>query len=480
METSHTWESECLPGLEVRNSAGGDIGLCTLWTPVSRFSPHLDLPRINIIGPLRTRTGLGWLLRGLYLTPAIRNLVICGSDLSMTGDALLSLWEEGITEDNTLPRLGWRLHPEMDREAVDVLRAYVKVHDWRAKSLEEVAREINDIPHLPQEMAPRSFPPVVTPEQNTFPSRKTSFPIFSEDVGDGWLQLLNLTMRCGIVKQTREGNRLAEVLNVMVTIDLTGEEETLPPCFDFGSEELESYYRYFVSPSPPEDVYYTYGQRLQDWTWSHHEANRMERVNQLERTIDRLKRFGDTETGGTMVLLGPTDLDGLDHAPGVVSVTFNIVDGRLYGTYFIQSDDIYNAWPLNALSLVRLQREVSRRTGVPVDSATFISQSAHVYDRDWGKAWAKLDEWFKRPLPLQPDCSGLFFFGVQDDMARALLVSPEADMVLWEHESSDPEELVRYIVDTMPWLAAQHIRYLGQEAARLGRALSEGVDYEQG
>ena len=84
METSHTWESECLPKLEVRNSATGDIGLCTLWTPVSRISPHLNLPRINIIGPLRTKTGLGWLLRGLYLSPAIRNLVVCGNDLSMT------------------------------------------------------------------------------------------------------------------------------------------------------------------------------------------------------------------------------------------------------------------------------------------------------------------------------------------------------------------------------------------------------------
>lgn len=313
----------------------------------------------------------------------------------------------------------------------------------------------------------------------TFPSRKTTFPILAEEVGDGWLQLLNLIMHCGTVKGTRKGDRLTEVLNAVVTIKLTSDEGTIPPCFDFGTEELEVYYRHFSSLSRPEEVDYTYGERLQNWSWFNQETNRMEQVNQLERTIDRLQRSHDTKRG-TMVLLGPTDLDRLDDAPCVVLVTFNIVDERLYGTYVIRSDDIYNAWPFTALSLTRLQREVSERIGIPIDSATFISHSAHIYERDWGKALAKLDKWFKRPLPLQADPSGLFFFGVENGIARALFVNHEADKVLWEGESSDPEELIRYIVDTMPWLTAQHIRYLGEEGAKLTRALKEGIPYEQG
>ena len=32
------------------------------------------------------------------------------------------------------------------------------------------------------------------------------------ELGDGWLQLLNLTLRCGTLKGTSEGDRLAEVL----------------------------------------------------------------------------------------------------------------------------------------------------------------------------------------------------------------------------------------------------------------------------
>jgi thymidylate synthase len=397
----------------------------------------------------------------------------------MTGDALLALWEEGLTKDNTLPKLGWKFHPGMDRESVDLLRKYVKVWDWRTRSPEEVGRDMNDIPYLTREMEPRSFPPVVIPEQTTFPSRKTTFPIFAEEVGDGWLQLLNLIMHCGTVKGTGKGDRLAEILNAVVTVKLAGGEGTLPLCFDFGIEEFEAYYRHFMSSSCPKDVNYTCGERLQNRSWSSQETNGMEQINQLERTIDRLQRFHHTKRG-TMVLLGPTDLDRLDDAPCIVSVNFNIVDERLYGTYVIRTDDIYNAWPFNALSLIRLQREVSKRLGIPVDSATFVSHSAYIYEGDWGKAWAQLDKWFKRPLPLQADPSGLFFFGLQNGVIRALLISPEVDKVLWEGEFSNPEALARYIVDTMPWLTAQHTRYIGEEAVRLSRALREGVPYEQG
>jgi thymidylate synthase len=322
--------------------------------------------------------------------------------------------------------------------------------------------------------------PVAILQQTAFPLRKTSFLLSAEYVGDGWLQLLNLIVRCGTVKDPRNGDRLTEVLNAVVTVKLSSEEGKLPPFFDFGADEFEAYYRHFISSSRPEDVNYTYGARLQNWSWFSQEADRTEQANQLERTIDRLQRSQDS----TMVLLGPTDLDRLDDAPCVVLITFNIVDEQLCGSYVIRSDDIYNAWPLNALSLTRLQREVSKRIGIPVNSATFISQSAHIYERDWDKAWAKLDKWFerRRPLPYQADSSGMFIFSPEpeNDRARALLLSPEADSVLWEGASPDPDHLANYIVDTMPWLLARHILYVGKEAAKLTRALREGAPYEQG
>jgi thymidylate synthase len=473
------WESQCLPKLDVRNSATGDIGVCTLWTLPNRLGPHLDLPRISIVGPLRTRTGLGWLLRGLYLHPAIRNLVLCGEDLSLTGDALLALWEEGVGDDDTLPRAGGKLYPAMEREAVDLIRQYVKLWDWRGKSPEEIGRSIGDIPSMSREMEPRSFAPVDTPERIAFPSRKTTFPLFAKELGDGWLQLLNLVLRCGTVKGTSEGDGLAEVLNTVVTVELSNQEEALPPFFDLTSDEFEACHRRFTSPSGSEDAGYTYAERLQGWPWSGLEAGGSEPISQLERTIERLQRSHETRSG-TLVLLGPADLGGRDDAPTIVSVTFNVVDERLYGTSVLRSEDVCSAWPFDALSLVRLQREVAARIGVPVASATFVMHSAHIYERDWDRAGKTLDRWFERPLPLQSDPSGLFLFGLEEGRARAMLINHEADAVLWEGEFSSPEDLSWYIVDFMPWLSPQHIRYIGQECANLRRALQEGEDYVQG
>jgi thymidylate synthase len=317
------------------------------------------------------------------------------------------------------------------------------------------------------------------PEQKTFPSRKTTFPLFAEDVGDGWLQLLNLIMHCGTVKGTRKGERLAEILNSVVTVKLAEEEGPPIPCFDCSADEFEAHYQHFSSPSCPEGIDYTCGERLQRWSCFGRETNTLEQVNQLERTIARLEESRDTKRA-TMVVLGPTDLEELDNAPCIISANFNIVDERLFGTYVLRSDDVYSIWPYSALSLIRLQRQVSARLAVPVDSATFISHSAHIYERDWDNAWAKLDKWFKRPLPLKTDPSGLFFFGIDKGRVRAMLINPEVDKVLWEGEFDSPEDLAWYIVDTMPWLAPQHIRYIGQESARLDQALRDNIPYEQG
>jgi hypothetical protein len=103
-------------------------------------------------------------------------------------------------------------------------------------------------------------------EYTTFPSRKTTFPLFAEEVGGGWLQLLNLVMHCGTVKGAGKGGRLTEILNAIVTVKLTS-DEVLPPCFDIGINEFEAYYRRSFSLPSPKGVDYTCGGRLRDWSW---------------------------------------------------------------------------------------------------------------------------------------------------------------------------------------------------------------------
>ncbi len=69
-------------------------------------------------------------------------------------------------------------------------------------------------------------------------------------MGDSWLQLLNLVLKIGIEKGTADGQRVAEALNAVVTIETPQLEdgkpeekrEVFPGFFDFNHEDFERRY----------------------------------------------------------------------------------------------------------------------------------------------------------------------------------------------------------------------------------------------
>ena len=301
------------------------------------------------------------------------------------------------------------------------------------------------------------------PERAIFLSRKTTFPIFSSDVGDSWLQLLNLVLKIGTNKQTANGERIAEALNAVVTIETPvledGEAEVpqFPDYLDFNEDDFRR-----LDSS-------VYSECLRDSAG----------IDQLEAVCDRLKKSHDTRSG-TMVFLEPNDVATSEVTSDLISATFNIIDEKLFGSFVLRSIDVYTDWPIEAMVLVDLQRTIAARLGLEVGSFTFILHSAHLYDRDWDRSQRVLKESFIRPLPLHVDPSGVFLFGNDNGSARAMLLNHDASNIMWEDAFSDPEDLSWYIVDVMPWLLPQHIRYVGQECASLMRAMREKECYDQG
>ena len=83
-------------------------------------------------------------------------------------------------------------------------------------------------------------------------------------------------------------------------------------------------------------------------------------------------------------------------------------------------------------------------------------------------------------LPLQVDHSGIFLFGNDGGEARAMLLDHDAGTIYWEEAFSSAEQLSWYIVDAMPWLLPQHIRYVGQECSTLMHAMRAKECYLQG
>lgn len=424
----HTWQSHHLPRLDAPNLENGDVAVCG---PQGRGASVLSAPeRVAFVAPLASRSDLEWLLRGLQLHPGIRHVVLSGEDEKGVAESLLALWKEGLDDDGRIAGARGRLADDLDAAAVDALRDNVQISDWRGRDPVEVCEAIADLPHLPRELPPRELPGVEIPERKVFLSRKTTFPIYSNGVADSWLQLLNLVMRIGVDRQAEAG-RFAQALNAVVTIGLPVIAEDLevegweePAEFadflDFNRGDFERYYGRVEAASLPEAI------------------------------------------------------------PELVSTHRDEVDGELLGSYVLRSSDVYTDWPLQAMALCRLHREAARARGLEAGAVTFVIHSARLLEGDWSRAERILSESFKRPLPLQVDHSGIFLFGNDKGRARAMLLDHGAGDIYWEDAFDTCEELSWYIVDVMPWLLPQHIRYVGQECSTLKRAIQEGQCYEQG
>jgi hypothetical protein len=424
----HTWQSHQLPKLDAPNLENGDVAVCGL--PRGDASALRGPERVAFVGPLASRSDLEWLLRGLQLHPGIRHVVLSGEDENGVAESLLALWKEGLDDDGRMAGARGRLADDLDAATIDVLRGSVQITDWRGRAPVEIREGIADLAQLPRELEPRDVAGVEIPERKVFLSRKTTFPIYSNSVADSWLQLLNLVMRIGIDKEA-ENERFAQALNVVVTIGLPVIAEDLevegwdePAEFadflDFSRGDFERYYGRVTTASLSESI------------------------------------------------------------PELVSTRHDEVDGELFGSYVLRSTDIYTDWPLQAMALSCLHREAAKVQGLEAGAVTFVIHSARLLDGDWSRAERILSESFKRPLPLQVDHSGIFLFGNDKGRARAMLLDHDAGDIYWEDAFDTCEELSWYIVDAMPWLLPQHIRYVGQECSTLKRAIQEGECYEQG
>lgn len=442
------------PDPQCSHRGQGDLALCSTFVATPPIPPAAGGGRVGFTSLLASRSDLEELLRALHRHPVVRTLVLCGDDAAPAGETLLALWRDGLDADGRLPGSRGALSPELDAAAVEALRRSVRIEDWRGKAPAEVARDMAGLPAPSQDREARDLVAPPPRERTVFLSRRTTFPLYSTGVGDAWLQLLNLVLRAGPERRTADGARIAEALNAVVTIDPADTEEEFPACFEFNAADFARYYRRF-------------------------EAHLSDPAAGIEALCAQLGETGVADCDLAGVAGRESALES-HRVPGLLSTTFNVVDGKLFATFMLRGLDVHTDWPLQAAALVRVQRQVAERIGRAPGTSVFVVQSARLDDRDWNRAWTALAEHFKRPLPLQVDPAGIFLFGNDGGQARAMLLDHDAGTIFWEEAFSDPEDLSWYIVDVMPWLLPQHVRYVGQECASLMRAIRDGECYVQG
>ncbi|HLC88902.1 MAG TPA: hypothetical protein VJG49_02605, partial [Candidatus Nanoarchaeia archaeon] len=210
------------------------VGILTLFTQKELISQHLHQDNYALIGQLYNPSqGISILLRNCLANKNLRYLIICGQDLSGSGEALLrlsrdgveELWENDPVQGNHVQGCLIRnlaekriIEKEIPLEAVELFRKNVQVLDYRhLKDFSQLNAIITSLIPLPSYGEPELFPEAEL-NVTTFSADPSLFQVKGRTVGDAWLKILDTVMRFGIVKKSEYAEDQKEVLNLAAVI----------------------------------------------------------------------------------------------------------------------------------------------------------------------------------------------------------------------------------------------------------------------
>lgn len=355
------------------------IGLVTLWTERKQVAAAVDLGQVAVVGQLYSHNrGISALLRNLLANPVITDLIVCGADKSGSGRALEQFFAAGVDQNHQIIGVaGGQLEPEIPLAALEQIRQNVRLTSWRNElDLTKVQTKVNELSRVNPPWAPvQIYPDHITTSPETLPSEKSNFVIRGKRVVDVWPQVLATVMDFGAVKRSQHTDDQREVVNLIVETNEDPTKPAVPAWLGFDQSELESYYPQVLTSDPVPGVNYSYGQRLMNHAG----------VDQIEGIINQLKSAPFTRRAVGVTWDVKQDHNN-EHAPCLDLVQALINGEKLYLTAYFRSNDMYEAWPRNALALRQLQARIAREVGVELGPLTTISSSAHIYAPKWDLA----------------------------------------------------------------------------------------------
>jgi thymidylate synthase len=461
--------------LEKHRLTAGDLGapvaLCALWKDLSKVP--LDDPaqaRLALVGNLYTPRGVSMLLRGLWRLPTVRHVVIWGPDTQRTGEALLRLWADGVSDGHLVNGTEVELDPALPREAIDHLRAHVELHDLRKERSLDAALELAATfqaasPHA----EPQTFPESEIPTPDTLPSLGSGFRVSAPRVADAWSRILDRALRYGVVKESEYSIPQRELLNLTAVVSAEDPNAPhLPDYLPLSADDLARYTPSVAEGTPPDGLSYTYGHRLRGYFG----------VDQVEMMVEKLSAAPHTRRA-TAVLWDPRNDPALDTPPCLTQVVTNAVNGRLFLTYMARSQDVFGAWPQNTLAMRQVQAGIAGRLGLELGPITSLTVSAHLYAHDWPRAEEVVKRREKAHRALALDPQGNILIRVEDGQIVVELLDPTGQHILWHASGTDADALSHKVAALGLASLPAHYLYIGRELQRAEDALRCGEIFNQ-
>jgi thymidylate synthase len=361
------------------------------------------------------------------------------------------------------------IDPEIPESALNQLRHSLQ---W-AK-----AGAIAEAVELVKAFSCQSLPPWTTPQ--TFPERdyqpavlpgiRYGHRIEGRTIAETWIAILHRIKTTGTIRPTQYGQW-------QELIDLTAIVTDEPPDFYFPDPNYLPVQRHFIrdytgqilDDAPNlEGVKYTYGQRLR----SHFGRD------QIEQVIAKLAADPDSSRA-VMSLWDVADGENTDSPPCLNHIWLRIVGGELSLTATFRSNDMFSAWPANAMGLralqVHVREQIERRSPqkLALGPLITVSQSAHIYSDCWEHSDRAIEsEYLKLCQQRQfDDPAGSFVIRLESGQILVEHLTPGSGEMAGCYAGKTAKSLYQQLAAACPILQAEHALYLGTELQKAEIAL---------
>lgn len=457
------------PTAVVIGSAESNVALCTLWAQKELIASRLERDSFFICGNLYSLEGINQLIRTIYLNPWLRIIVLCGEDLSRSGETLLKFFDNGVDDDNGIIGTNFKVDKNIPKEQLDLLRKNVQVFDMRRKSTEEIRKTI-------EELAKNKLPPFTEPKEfpktefgvDFIPSEVVGYSLRGKSIGEAWLSLLDLIMKLGVEKKSEYKMKQKEMLNVMAVIE--GNDNRIEEWLPFTKDDLERYVPTIVSNSKPDKVRYSYGERL---------FENIEEIgtNQVDFAVNYLKKTPHTRRA--IAFTWRFDDANKEQPPCLTQVVWNIQFNKLYQTVIFRSHDIYAAWPMNLFALKKLQEDVASMIGLEAGPFACLSVSAHIYENDWKEVDKILQKYKKPDYRFYQDTRGSFVIRIEGKEIAVDFYTADGSKTQYSFRGTDVIKLYKEISQSHFITRIDHAANLGMELYKASLAIKLGKKYVQ-
>ena len=471
----------------------GQTAVVTGWTVKEAVLKHLQPQDYAVVGNLYSPTrGINVLARNLLANPHVCYLVVLNATKedrnAGASRCLVDFFARGFREGiSDTGRSCWVVNSEVpgfidlevDRVALETLREHVRCVETQA--IADAVQWVKDFAGKALQQpwsAPTSFPPHEI-GTSVLPGPRYGHRIEGRTIAETWVKLVHRIKTTGLVRPNNYSGKWQELINL--TAIVTDE----PPDFYFpepnylptSREFLGEYIDQMLADAPVrEGVKYTYGQRLRSWFGR----------DQIQQAIAKLSN--DLDSARAVMSLWDVEDYASNNPPCLNHIWARIAgstssDGEepraLSLTATFRSNDMFSAWPANAMGLRALQQhlceEIARRSGreIALGPLMTVSQSAHIYDDCWDNADRLIAKQYTRICQQRDydDPCGSFSIELREGKIVVEHLTPGTGEVVNCYGGRSAMKLYQQIAADCPGLQVEHALYLGTELQKAETAL---------